>query len=163
MSWICTSRLIIIRGLTGFRHKQSTQWFEFPNLNSKVMLTAIIPRAESAVFKNCVCIRHYQHQLSSSFLRPGSFVHFLWVGKRSNAASNDTVATRFPLTSAVRFTFSCQGVCWTETSLLTDSNECVCHSEQQGQTLFEMREKSMICWAGGCLLVWQALAPQNTL
>lgn len=29
--------------------------------------------------------------------------------------------------------------------LLPDSNDHVCHSEQWGQTVFRMREKSMIC------------------
>lgn len=154
MFWICTSLLIIIRGLTGFRNKKSTQWSEFPNLNPKVMLTAIIPRTESAVSKNCLYIRPDQHQPSSSFLRPGSFVHFLWVGKRSNAASQDLVASQFPFKNVVALTFSCQGLCWTETSLLPDSNDCVCHSEQWGQIVVKMREKTMIFRAGLCLLMW---------
>lgn len=135
--------------------KLSIQWLS--NLNPEVILTAIILRVEGAVLKYFVYIRLYQHQPSSSFLRPGSFVHFLWVGKRSSAASKDSVASHFPLTNAVALTFSCQEVCWTETSLLPDSNDCVCHSEQWGWIVFKMREKSMICRAGAASLFGKPL------
>ena len=157
-SWICTGFLIVISlSLTGLRIKQSTQWSEYPNLNPKLMPTAIIPRVQSAVFIIFVYIRPYQHHPSTNFLRPGSFVHFLWVRKRSNAASKDLAASHLPLTNAVALTFSCQGVCWTETSLLPDSSDHVCHTEQWGQLVFKKREKSMIYRAGECLLIWQAL------